>query len=179
MPVSLEARRKLIHYFATHPAWVKAAQPLGEGVCSALRWMDDPEPWRLIRRDGISILEPGEPENPDFSFVFSEGAVEYLTGAENGTIGDFATRLYECCFLLDADRRVDFQVIAPISQILKRGYWKVALKGGFQVMKMARAHGIGSAKDIRRIFGLLRGQNSAAVREAILSARKTSEHVGG
>lgn len=169
--VSEDARQRLIQFFAEHPAWVNAARPLPDGVCSQLFFAGDPTPWRLIRREGKSVLEPGEPEKPDFGFVFSQGAIDYMTEPVDATIGDFAVRLYECCFIMDEDRRVELQVIAPISQIVRNGYWKIALKGGWKVMKLARAHGIITVRDVRRVFGLLRGQNSAAVRELFLSQR--------
>jgi hypothetical protein len=171
MAVSQAAKQRLIDYFLTNPAWVSAARPLGEGVCSALRFQGEPEPWRLIRRNGQSVLEPGEPDAPDLFFEFSEGSIAYLTELENASIGDFATRLYECAFLFDEDRRIEVQVVGPISQIIRRGYWKIVLKGGLQVLRIARAHNIGSVEDLRRLFGMLQGKNSAEVREAIRAAR--------
>ncbi len=170
--VSPEARQKLIRFFAEHPAWMEAARPLGEGVCSHVRFAGDDTDWNLVRRAGVSVLEPGEPVNPDFFFAFTEGAIAYLTEDENANIGDFATRMYECCFLLDEDRRIDFQIVSPITQILRHGYWKIAIKGGWKVMRIARAHGIGSLRDFQRVLGLLRGKNSSAVREAFLAQRR-------
>lgn len=175
--VTEHAKRKLIDYFAMHPAWVSAAKPLADGVCSRLRFEGEEKVWRLIRRNGVSVLEPGEPDNPDFDFVFSEGAIDYLTELQEGSIGDFATRLYECCFLLPEDKRVEFQVLAPVSQILKRGYWKIALKGGLKVLRIARQHGLGSLDDIKRLFGLLQGKSSSEVRAAILATRRDSAAV--
>ena len=166
-----EARQRLIEFFATHPAWVSAARPLPDGVCSQLFFAGDPTPWRLIRRGGQSVLEPGEPDQPDFGFVFSEGAIDYMTEPDDATIGDFAVRLYECCFVMDEDYRVELQVLSPISRILRNGYWKIAMKGGWKVMKLARAHGIITIKDVRRVFGILQGRNSAEVRALFLAQR--------
>lgn len=171
-PVSEEAKQRLVRYFAENPAWMSAAKPLGDGVASWVRFVGDDRDWNLVRRGGKSVLEPGTPVNPDFEFVFSEGAINYMTELDNGTIGDFATRLYECCFLLDDDHRVEFRVVSSVGQIIRRGYWVIALKGGFKVLKIARQHDIGGVDDIKRLFGLLRGLGSAEVREAILAARK-------
>ncbi len=175
MPVSEAAKQKLIDFFAIHPAWVSAAKPLGDGVCSKLRFAGEDAPWCLIRRDGKSVLEPGEPVEPDFLFVFSEGAIQYMTELDDATIGDFATRLYECCFLFDEDLRVELQVLSPVSRILRNGYWKIALKGGFKVLKIARKHGIGGVRDIRRVFGLMQGKNSEEVRLILLENQKKAE----
>lgn len=174
-PVSEEAKQRLVHYFAENPAWVSAAKPLGDGVSSRVRFVGDDREWNLVRRGGKSVLEPGIPQNPDFEFVYTEGAVNYMTEIADGTIGDFATRLYECCFLLDEDRRVEFRVVSSVGQIIRRGYWIIALKGGFKVLKMARQHDIGGVDDIKRLFGLVRGLGSAEVREAILAARKNHD----
>ncbi len=172
MTVSREAKEKLIAFFADHPAWVEAARPLPDGVCSRLRFAGDDQVWSLIRRGGRSVLEPGEPPNPDLDFVFSEGAIAYMTELDDATIGDFATRLYECCFLLDESRLVELRVIAGVGQLFRHGYWKIVLKGGWKVLKIARAHGIGTPGDLRRVFGLLRHKNSADVRAAIAALRK-------
>lgn len=172
-PVSDAAKQHLVRYFAENPAWISAAKPLGEGVASRVMFVGDEREWNLVRRGGVSVLEPGAPVNPDFEFIFSEGAIQYMTELPEGTIGDFATRLYECCFLLDEARRVDFRVVSGVGQILRRGYWIIALKGGFKVLKIARQHGIGGVDDIKRLFGLLQGKSSADVREAILAVRKT------
>ena len=174
MPVSDEAKKRLVDYFAHHPSWISAAKPLGDGVCSSVKFTGEGQAWRLIRQEGKSVLETGLSENPDFDFTFSEGAIYYLTELEDGSIGDFATRFYECCFLLDEERRVEFQVVSGVGQILKRGYWKIALKGGLKVLKIARQHNLGGVNDVRRLFGLLRGKPSADVREAILAARGTT-----
>jgi hypothetical protein len=172
MSVSDRAKQRLIDYFAFNPAWVAAARPLADGVCSRLLFEGEDIVWSLVRRNGCSILEPGEPENPDLQFVFSEGAIDYLTELDEASIGDFAARLYECAFLLDDQRMAELTVISSMGQILKRGYWKIALKGGFQVLKIARAHGIGGPRDFQRIIGLLQGKNSADVRAAIRATRK-------
>jgi hypothetical protein len=174
-PVSEEAKQRLITFFATNPAWMSAAKPLGEGVSSRLYFAGDEREWRLIRRKGVSVLEPGPAENPDFSFTFTEGAVDYMTELQDGSIGDFATRMYECCFLLDDDQRIDFQVVSSVAQVIRRNYWIIVLKGGFKVLKIARQHGIGGVQDFKRLFGLLRGKNSAEVRAAILNVRKDAE----
>lgn len=172
MPVTEAAKQRLIDYFGKHPAWKSAAAPLADGVCSALQFEGEPEAWRLIRRNGESILELGEPVNPDFSFTFSEGAIAYLTELEDATIGDFATRLFECCFTMGEDRRIELRVISSVGQIVKRRYWIIAVKGGMKVLKIARAHGLGSLTDFRRVMGLLQHKSSAEVREALLAQKK-------
>lgn len=174
-PVPDEAKRRLVNYFAENPAWVSAAKPLGDGVCSRVYFFGEDTEWNLVRRNGVSVLEPGRADNPDFEFTFSEGAINYMTELAEGTIGDFATRFYECCFLMDEARRVEFQVVSSVSQIVRRGYWIIVLKGGFKVLKIARQHGIGGVQDIKRLFGLLRGKSSAEVRAAILAVRKDNE----
>jgi hypothetical protein len=171
-PVTEATKQKLVRYFAENPAWISAAKPLGDGVASRVRFVGDDREWNLVRRGGVSVLEPGDPVNPDFEFIFCEGSVHYLTDLEHGTIGDFATRLYECCFLLDEERRTEFRIVSSVGQIIRRGYWVIALKGGFKVLRIARAHGIGGVNDFRRLFGLLQHKGSADVREHILAARK-------
>lgn len=171
-PVTEETKQRLIRYFAENPAWISAAKPLGDGVASRVRFVGDEREWSLVRRNSVSVLEPGPPNNPDFEFIFCEGSALYLTELEHGTIGDFATRLYECCFLLDEERRTEFRIVSSVGQIIRRGYWVIALKGGFKVLRIARQHGIGGVSDIRRLFGLLQHKGSADVREHILSARK-------
>ena len=156
-----DAVRRLVELFRAHPVWCQAARRIQEGSASRVFFPQWPgEPWRLVRRGGTSVLEPGDADDPDLAFCFPPAAVEQLESTR-GAVGDFALALFR--LMLDADpaRRVELRVIAPFPRLLRRGYVELLLRGGPRLLWFGATHGVRSVADLRRVVDSVRSSEPA------------------
>lgn len=149
---------QLAALFRDHRAWRAAAALLGEGATSAVYFAHRPgEPWRLVRRDGVTLLEPGAADDPDFVFRFSPEAIAELA-AVHGGIGAFATVLFALIVDADEPRRVGFRIAAGFPRLVARGYLRLVLAAGPEVVRFGLAHGVATLRGLRRMVEELRAR---------------------
>ena len=156
MSNELEILRK---FFSEHPTWIKAASPVREGANSEVFIAGQPRPYHLYRTAGRSELREGPAPSPDFSLMFSYGAVKSFHELKDGEIADFAILLFDCIKEEDIEQKIGFRVVGTLSQVLGRGYLQVLLKGGPRVLQYAAAHGVRSIGDFSRLLRGLRGKD--------------------
>jgi hypothetical protein len=141
---------RLAGLFRAHPIWCEAARGISEDATSNVFFRHRPgEPWRLVRRAGESVLEPGRAADPDLAFCFPPAAIGALE-ATRGGVGDFALALFRLMLDSDPERRVELRVIAPFTRLLRRGYVSLLLRGGPRLLRFGAAHGVRSLAELRR-----------------------------
>ena len=156
-----QAIEQLRIFFAEHPAWVKAAKSIVDGANSEVVFDGEAAPWRLMRVDGVSVLEPGVAPSPDFTFYFTGSAIASLTQTDQkATISDFALVLFNRIISDDPRERIGFHVRAPFGQLVKRGYLRVLLRGGPAVLRFMSEHGIRSWRDFNSLVTAVRGDST-------------------
>lgn len=156
-----DAVRRLTALFRAHPVWCQAARRIQEGSASRVFFPQWPgEPWRLVRRDGVSVLEPGDADDPDLAFCFPPAAVEVLESTQGG-VGDFALALFRLMLDEDPARRVQLRVIAPFPRLLTRGYVELLLRGGPRLLWFGATQGVRSIGDLRRLVDSVRSSDPA------------------
>lgn len=142
--------------FRDHPVWQGAARLVDERATSAVYFSHRPgEPWRLVRRGGRTVLEPGPAPDPDFVFRFTPAAIARLA-ATAGDMGAFATTLFELIVTDDENERVGFRIAAGFPRLVARGYLRLLLAAGPAVLRFGVAHGIATLHALRRLVGELR-----------------------
>lgn len=158
LPDSDPEVRRLARLFLEHPAWKQAAKHIAEGSPSKIFFTHRPgESWHLMRRRGRSLLLPGPARDPDFAFRFSPQAIARLAAVE-GDVGDFAVALFSLIGERDESLRVGFRVIAPWSRLLRRGYVRLLLAGGPEVLAYGLAHGVATLPKLRRLVAQWRAR---------------------
>ena len=141
--------RRLAALFRSHPAWTRAAALLSEQACSNVRFQHRPgEIWHLARVDGVTRLEPGARRDADLELAFPPGAIERLE-ATRGGIGAFAVALFELAVVSDEALRVDLRILAPFSRLVRRGYLRLLVAGGPEVIAWGAAHGVRTLGELR------------------------------
>jgi hypothetical protein len=147
---------RLAELFRAHPVWSEAARHLSADAASNVFFRHRPgEPWRLVRRGGVSILEPGAAADPDLAFRFPPAAIQVLEETRGG-VGDFALALFRLMLDEGPDRRVELRVIAPFARLLRRGYVALLLRGGPRLLRFGAAHGVRNVSELRRVVGAAR-----------------------
>ena len=147
---------RLAELFRSHEIWSEAARLIAADATCAVFFSHRPgEPWRLVRRGGVSVLEPGAAQDPDFAFCFAPRAIEALARTRGG-IGDFALALFRLALERDPERRVRIRVIAPFGRLLRRGYVGLLLRGGPKLLRFGARHGVRSLAELRRLVDAAR-----------------------
>jgi hypothetical protein len=147
---------RLARLFASHPVWCEAARRIHEDARSSVYFRHRPgEPWRLVRRAGGTLLEPGPAEDPDLAFCFPPEAIETLAQTR-GSVADFALALFRLALEDDPERRVRIRVIAPFPRLLRRGYVDLLLRGGPKLLWFGATHGVRTLGQLRRLVDALR-----------------------
>jgi hypothetical protein len=158
MPSADPTVRMLAQLFRRHPAWVRAAGYVAEGAESAVSFSHLPgRSWRLVRRGGESLLLRGRARDPDFAFRFTPAAVARLA-AVRGDIGDFAVELFARILEPREERRVDFRIIAPFWRLARRGYVRLLLASGPEVLRLGASHGVTTLRDLRALVAARRAE---------------------
>ena len=154
--------RRLAELFRAHPVWNEAARGIAEDAASKVFFRHRPgEPWRLVRRGGVSVLEPGAAEDPDLAFCFPPAAIETLA-ATGGHVADFALALFALMLETDPERRVELRVVAPFARLARRGYVDLLVRGGPRLLWFAARHGVRSVGQLRRMVEEARRAQPAA-----------------
>jgi len=148
--------RRLVELFGSHPAWCQAAARIAADSSSKVFFQHRPgEPWRLVRRGGGTVLEPGPAEDPDLAFCFPPAAIEELAQTR-GEVADFALALFRLALDDDPERRVRIRVIAPFTRLLRRGYVDLLLRGGPKLLWFGATHGVRTLGQLRRLVDAAR-----------------------
>jgi hypothetical protein len=148
----------LARFFARNPACVAASRYVKVGATSKVFFAHRPgEAWHLLRARGGSRLEPGAAADPDFAFCFPPRAIDQLTTAAGG-VGDFAVALFSSIVETDESLRVGFRVVAPWGRLARRGYVRLLLAGGPQVLAFGARHGIRTPGQLRRFVNATRSR---------------------
>jgi hypothetical protein len=165
---------RLAALFRSHPAWTRAATLLSEDACSNVRFQHRPgEVWHLARVRGVTRLAPGARRDADLELGFSPAAIERLE-ATRGGIGAFAIALFELAVEKDESARVEIRVLAPFSRLVRRGYLRLLVAGGPEVLAWGAAHGVRSLGELRRFVARVgRGSGVSS------SARKSHDPAAG
>jgi hypothetical protein len=152
---------RLARLFREHPAWREAARHVSDETTSRVLFRHRPgERWHLERRDGESLLLPGDAADPDFVFRFAPAAIDRLAAA-GGSIGAFAVTLFELIASDDAEARVDFRVAAPFARLVQRGYVRLLLAAGWRVLAFGARRGVRTLEDLRRLVARLQASGEA------------------
>jgi len=156
VPADADPTAVLADLFRDHPAWRDAAKHVDGGASSAVWFTHRPgEPWRLVRRDGTTFLEPGVADDPDFVFRFTPAAIERLAAVRGG-VGDFAVALFRLVVEPTGEARVDFRIRAGFARLVRRGYLRLLLAAGPAVLAFGLAHGVTTVGALRRLVASLR-----------------------
>ena len=151
-----ERVERLARFFREEPAWTEAARHLVPSASSAVSFTHRPgERWRLVRRGGETILEPGIADDPDFELTFAPGAIDRITAARGG-VGAFAVALFGSIADADPAHRTDLRIVAPFHRLARRGYLRLLIAGGPAVLAFGARHGIRTLGDLRRLVRRLR-----------------------
>jgi hypothetical protein len=147
---------KLAELFRSNPSWVGAARTVREGAASAVFFSHRPgEPWQIVRREGKTLLLPGRAHRPDFAFRFTPASIDRLAAARGG-VGGFAVELFALIIESDEDVRIGFRIIAPFASLARRGYVRLLMAGGWEVLAFGAARGVYTLADLRRLVKRLR-----------------------
>ena len=150
--------QRLGRFFREHDVWTAAAELVDEESSSRVTFSHRPgEEWRLVRREGRTVLEPGRARDPDFAFHFTPGAVETVT-AVKGDIADFAIALFSAALETDPARSLGLDVIAPFPRLLRRGYIRLLWAGGGPLLAFGARNGIRTMGQLRDLVANLRGK---------------------
>ncbi len=153
---------RLAALFADHPAWVAAAEQLDRSATSSVWFWHRPgEPFHLEQKAGRTRLCPGAAADPDLVFRFSALAIDRLEGVSGG-IGEFAVELFERILDEDPDHAVGFRIAVPFTRLWRRGYVRLLLAAGPQVLRFGATHGIDHVGALRRFVSDLRRKKPAA-----------------
>jgi hypothetical protein len=148
----------LARLFREHPAWQAAARRIDAVSTSDVYFRHRPgEPWHLVREGPASALRAGASPDPDFVFRFAPGAVARLAAVEGG-IGDFAVELFSRALDPDPQRRVDLRIVAAFWRLTRRGYVRLLLAAGPEVLAFGARHGVRDARALARLVARLRQQ---------------------
>jgi hypothetical protein len=149
---------RLAALFLEHPAWVAAARHTREGVSSKVFFSHLPgAPWHLVRVGGESLLRPGPSTSPDFAFRFTPASIARLAAVEGG-VGNFAIALFSLILEEDEELRVGFRIIASFPQLALRGYLRLLLAAGPEVLAFGARHGIATPGALRPLVAQLRAR---------------------
>jgi hypothetical protein len=152
-----EWTERLARLFRDHLAWREAAAYLRSDASSTVYFTHRPgEVWRLEDVAGETRLVPGAASDPDLVFRFSPQSIERLEGVE-GRMGDFAVAL----FSLIVDDEVRLRIISRFLRLARRGYVKLLLAGGPQVIAFGVTHGIRTLPALRRLVAETRSSEPA------------------
>lgn len=147
---------RLAELFRAHPVWCAAARRISAESTSNVFFRHRPgEAFRLVRRAGESVLEPGPAADPDLAFCFPPAAIAALE-ATLGGVDDFALALFRLMLEADPEQRVELRVIAPFTRLLRRGYVGLLLRGGPRLLRFGAEHGVRNAAELRRIIQTVR-----------------------
>jgi len=148
--------RRLAKLFRTHPVWCEAARRLSPEATSKVFFRHRPgEPWRLVRRRDVTLLERGAAEDPDLAFCFTPASIDALAKTHGG-VSAFALALFQSMVEDDPDRRVELRVIAPFTRLLRRGYVDLLLRGGPRLLWFGAMHGVRTVGELRRLVETVR-----------------------
>lgn len=144
--------------FATHPAWLAAADCIKDGCTSSIRFSHVPGEYELLRKDGKSRLVAGKPSDPDLAFIFTPKSIEQLSRVKGSDIADFGVELMELAGSQDPELQVRIRVISGFSKLLFRGYVGLLMKGGPRVLAYG---GKGTSfTDVKRLLSQLRSKDT-------------------
>ena len=147
---------RLVELFASHPIWCEAARRIREDSCSRVFFQHQPgQPWRLVRRAGGTVLEPGHVEDPDLALCFAPQAIEELASTR-GSVSEFALALFRLALDDDPERRVRIRVIAPFTRLIARGYVDLLLRGGPKLLWFGASHGVRTPGQLRQLVDAVR-----------------------
>lgn len=150
--------RRLARLFAEHPAWLDAAGRIREGASSSVFFTHLPgEPWHLLRRGGLSRLQPGLAPDPDFAFCFTPRSIERLEAVSDG-FGAFALELFRLILASDPDLHIGFRIVAPYGRLARHGYPRLLLDAGPELLGFGVAHGVRNLSDLYRLVVRLRSR---------------------
>jgi hypothetical protein len=155
-PEADESISVLARLFAEHAVWREAGASIREGAASAVWFRQCPgRAWRLVRQAGVSRLEPGRAEDPDFVFRFGPESIAALEAAGQDS-GDFAVCLFDWMIHPDPDLRVDFRIAGSIPRLVRNGYVGLLRRAGPKPAAFAAAHGVSNLRALRRLIRALR-----------------------
>jgi hypothetical protein len=153
--------RMLARLFRQHPAWVAAAEGIDQSAESTVFFTHLPgRPWRLVRQRGQTLLLSGRARDPDLVFRFTPGAVARLAAVRGG-VGDFAVELFARLAERRRAERVDIRIAAPFSRLVERGYVRLLLGAGPQVLGFALGRGVTTIGQLRSLVERARRRRPA------------------
>ncbi len=136
-------------FFVDHPDWRAAAGRLDRAACSRVSFTHLPgRDWRLLRRGGRTVLEPGRVTDPDFALTFSPIAIERIVAARGG-MAAFAIALFEAVLDPDSLLGVRIEILASFARLVRRGYLGLLLACGPRLLAFGARHGVRSVGDLR------------------------------
>jgi hypothetical protein len=145
---------RLARLYREHPAWIAAARHLDSSASSTVYFSHRPgESWHLQQVGDETRLSPGAAPDPDLVFRFTPASIERLEAVQ-GAIGDFAVALFE---LIVADE-VKLRIAASFARLVRRGYVKLLLIAGPPVLAFGAAHGVRTARALRRVVAQVRSR---------------------
>lgn len=160
-PTSDPTVEHLAALFRGHPAWVDAADHISRRATSNVYFRHRPgEVWHLHQQAGRTQLVPGPTPDPDFVFRFTPAAVERLGNVQGG-IGAFAIELFSCVLDDDPEQGVELRVVAGFTRLAARGYVRLLLAAGPQVLAFGQRHGVPSLGALRRFVAQMRARGPA------------------
>lgn len=146
----------LREFFQKNEIWRTAADFLSGASSSQVTFSHLPaEEWRLVRRGGHTVLEPGRAEDPDLVFHFTPGAVERITQVD-GDMANFAIALFDAALDDDPGRNLGLEVVAPFSRLARRGYLRLLWAGGGPLLAFGANHGIRTIGQLRDLVASVR-----------------------
>jgi hypothetical protein len=138
--------------FLSHPAWLDAASHIKDGAQSRVSFSHISGDFYMIRKDGKSLLLPGEAKDPDFAFYFTPKAIERLAMVQGRDLADFAVELFDCIVSDDPELQVGLRILSSFPKLFWRGYVGLLMKGGPRVLSYGASRGVTSMSDLRRFL---------------------------
>jgi hypothetical protein len=149
---------RLAKLFVDHPAWVSAARHLSASATSSVYFSHQPgQAWRLEQHEGRTVLLAGKAPDPDFVFRFTPASVERLEAIEGG-VGEFAVTLFTLILEDDERLHVSLRIVAGFARLVLRGYVKLLVATGPEVLAFGAKHGIITIGALSRFVGELRSR---------------------
>jgi len=164
---------RLQRFFGEHEVWRAAADLLDARASSRVTFSHRPgEEWRLQRRRGHTVLEPGRAADPDLAFHFTPGAIERVTSVDGG-LADFAIELFSAALDDDPTRGLRIEILASFPRLVRRGYVRLLWAGGAALIAFGARHGIHTVGDLRSLIsGLAPSAHGARERRPAKAKRK-------
>ncbi len=140
---------KLKGFLENRPVCRKASAPLKPHACVRVLFSDHEGTYCFRRSSEGPRLEPGCPEDPDFTLRMQPAMLDRLCRMVSDDIGEFGAILLGEGISGEPELRMSGTIHTGFFDLFRKGYFGILRLGGWKVMKVLAAKGVTGIGAIR------------------------------